>query len=290
MSSTTFADLQEPTIKASWLNEVDASTHNMDGTAVRTSLQTSRYYGPTAGTENSIFEQSNIAHKFILDASLTNTSLCISQASGTGTGGLYSDWFNNGGELSFGVETSTGNQLASGSLPYSSFFGSKAAQATHLIANGVVSFSISADGIPYGEGALIHNNVSGAFTGSTNGYVCSGTYTPVMGASSNVSAHTFFAAQWMRVGNVVTVSGLLEMTCTAASTTTSMDWDLPIASNFAGNHQGTGTAVRASPLASSPLPAMILADPASNDIYITYKSDAVATSQIFSYTYTYLVI
>jgi len=287
MPSTTFVDLNTPVIGATWLNEVDATTHNSDGTAVRTTVSDSWYYGPTNAPYSAVHEQAGIVHKIILDLRTSNASLSISDASGTGTGGLYADWYNLSGALRWGLETSVGGTLATGTTAYSAFFGTKGGQPVHVMVNNTVELSVSTDGIPYGR--RIHNN-GGAITGTTNQYICSGTYLPVKVSSANVSANTFFDAQWIRVGNVVTVSGLVNITATVATTTTTMDWNPPIFSNFAGNHQATGTAVSTSPVASPPLSAMILSDPAANDVFITYLADAVVTARLFAYTYTYVII
>lgn len=73
----------------------------------------------------------------------------------------------------------------------------------------------------------------------------SGTYTPTLGPSSNVAASTAHPCQWMRIGDVVTVSGMLEIDPTAAAFTV-LDISLPIASNFSSNYQCAGTGAEAS--------------------------------------------
>jgi hypothetical protein len=79
--------------------------------------------------------------------------------------------------------------------------------------------------------------------GITQGAVISGTYTPTLTAVTNVAATTSAVCQYMRVGNVVTVSGRVNIDPTSASTTTSIRISLPVASNFAavGQCVGSGT-------------------------------------------------
>lgn len=89
---------------------------------------------------------------------------------------------------------------------------------------------------------LSHNPT--AATGTTP-LIASGTYTPTLTNGTNVAASTTAAAQWMRVGNVVHVSGSMSIDPTAASATTIVDISLPIASNFAAttNCNGTGSSI-----------------------------------------------
>lgn len=70
--------------------------------------------------------------------------------------------------------------------------------------------------------------------------VASGTYTPTITNVTNVAASTSNGAQYLRVGNTVTVSGSVDIDPTAAAATT-IRISLPIASNFATNHDCAGT-------------------------------------------------
>lgn len=68
-------------------------------------------------------------------------------------------------------------------------------------------------------------------TASVSGAVTSGTYTPTLFNTTNVSASTPSSCQWSRVGNIVTVSGFASVTATSA-TSTVLGISLPVASNF----------------------------------------------------------
>ena len=92
-------------------------------------------------------------------------------------------------------------------------------------------FTIGTDGRVYGS--ALHNN-AGSMTGTVNQYIGSGTYIPATTALLNVSANTPNTAKWMRLGNVVQVSGSVSITPTAgASTLTELTIALPIASSIA---------------------------------------------------------
>jgi hypothetical protein len=90
------------------------------------------------------------------------------------------------------------------------------------------SFRVTDRGLPYGTS--IHNN-AGAVTGTTSQYITSGTYTPTLTAVTNIASSTSDVSQWTRVGNVVTVSGVITAAATAAAGSfTELGVSLPIAS------------------------------------------------------------
>src|SRR6185369_11101538 len=88
---------------------------------------------------------------------------------------------------------------------------------------------LSTDGRVYGT--ALHNNAS-VVTGTTNQYIASGTYTPTLTNGTNVAASTARKCQWIRVGNVVLVSGQLDVDTTSTGAS-ELGISLPIASNLA---------------------------------------------------------
>ena len=99
--------------------------------------------------------------------------------------------------------------------------------------------NIMADGRMYGT--AIHNS-TGAVTGATNQYIASGTYTPTLTNVTNVAASTARLCQWTRVGNVVTVSGQLDIDLTTTLLASEVGMSLPIASALTTAYQLGGTA------------------------------------------------
>lgn len=89
-------------------------------------------------------------------------------------------------------------------------------------------------------GTALHNN-AGAVTGATNQYVVSGTYTPTLTNVTNVTVSTARQCTWMRVGNMVTVAGQVDVDPTAAGAT-ELGISLPIASALTTAFQLGGTA------------------------------------------------
>lgn len=72
-----------------------------------------------------------------------------------------------------------------------------------------------------------------------SGVLNNNTYTPTLTAISNITTLVSAVCQWMRVGDVITVSGLVTVTPTAAGFA-SYAISLPVASNFAGSNQCGG--------------------------------------------------
>lgn len=142
-------------------------------------------------------------------------------------------------------------------------------------------FGFTSDGRLYGT--ALHNN-TGAVTGTSNQYVASGTYTPTASGTSNLSpAPTIYKSQWMRVGNVVTVSGSFLADASSAATLTEMMLTLPITSTVNGvDVAGVATSGYWGPSET----ASIIGS--TDKALITWKS--VNTSQeTWTYTYTYEV-
>ena len=76
----------------------------------------------------------------------------------------------------------------------------------------------------------------------TAGNLYSGSYTPVLTGVTNVAASGSNPAFYVRVGNIVYVSGRVGITATAASAATALGISLPIASNFTANTDAAGGA------------------------------------------------
>lgn len=92
------------------------------------------------------------------------------------------------------------------------------------------------------RGSAIHNNPDSQGD-ATEQDIRSGTYTPTLYNVTNILASTAYACQWMRVGNVVTVSGRVDVD-SSGSGSTELGISLPVASTFTSNDQNecAGTA------------------------------------------------
>jgi hypothetical protein len=124
---------------------------------------------------------------------------------------------------------------------------------------------------------------------ASDGNVFSGTYTPTLTNSTNVASSTASELQYMRVGSVVTVSGLVAITPTAGSdANTVLRMSLPISSNFASSANLGGTGVISS-AAGRGVAAAIYAD-TTNDL-AEFNFLSPATSGLSTrFTFTYRII
>jgi len=136
------------------------------------------------------------------------------------------------------------------------------------------------------SGKLAKLDSSGKFDASVlpSGSPTSGTYTPTLTNVGNISVSTPYTAQYMRVGNTVTVSGKVDMTVTSTTTTT-LGISLPIASALTTEEQCAGTAFNQS---VSGLGAGISADATNDRATLKWNSNTAGGVTMF-YTYTYLV-
>ena len=113
-----------------------------------------------------------------------------------------------------------------------------------------------------------------------------GTYTPTATIVANLDSVTAYQAQYMRIGSIVHVSGLIEMDATLTATLTTCRLDLPIASNLAtgadlsgcgdGNSSGVET------------PFRIIGDSVNDAAQIRFYPIDV-NNNIGNYTYTYVI-
>lgn len=149
--------------------------------------------------------------------------------------------------------------------------------------NLVEQMRITSDGRVYG--VSLHNN-AGAVTGTVNQYIASGTYTPTIAGVANVAASTARVCQWVRVGNVVTVSGNMDIDPTlAAPTGTSFDITLPIASAFSAQNQCGGAGYRL----GSNEPVGIYAEAVGDKIRFEFNATSTA-NQTLVFCLTYLIV
>jgi hypothetical protein len=110
----------------------------------------------------------------------------------------------------------------------------------------------------------------------------SGTYTPTLSSIYNVTSSTAFVCQYMRVGNVVTVSGVINVTATATNTWTRISMTLPISSNFDFSYRAGG----GGGANSTNNVCVILAGASTSVVYLdAYPNSTNSLSYYFSYTY-----
>lgn len=114
----------------------------------------------------------------------------------------------------------------------------------------------------------------------------SGTYTPTLTNVANLAASTAYQCQYMRVGNVVTVSGKVDVDPTLATTSTQLGISLPIASNFGAAEDCAGVAFASGIAAQG---AAILADTTNDRAQMQWISGDI-TNQPMYFTFTYEVI
>lgn len=98
-----------------------------------------------------------------------------------------------------------------------------------------------------GDGLTGGGNTGGDVELALELVTAAGVYTPTLTNVANLDASTAYECQYMRVGDVVTVSGQADLDPTGAGVATRLGISLPIASNLTANSQcaGTGAALGA---------------------------------------------
>lgn len=135
------------------------------------------------------------------------------------------------------------------------------------------------------DGSTIEAEVVLGSTGSVE----SGQYTPTGTAVSNCSGVTPSVANYMRVGDVVTVSGYVTFTTTAGGATlTQVGLSLPIASNLGASYDCAGVGASAG-TTNNNNETSIQGDASNNRAELQFYSSATGSVTKW-YTYTYKVI
>jgi len=200
----------------------------------------------------------------------------------TTTSGQFAQFSNTGGWLRMGVEGSSGGVICIGAPAYGTFFGSQNATSLSLATNANERLGITSDGRVYGKD--IHNN-AGAVTGTTNQYIASGTYTPTLTNTTNITGSSALTCQWMRVGNVATVSGAVGITTTGAGDT-ELGISLPIASAFTAVEQLSGSSAQR----ASGTEAGVIDCDTTNDRAIMRFSSSSGAANTRGFHFTYLIV
>jgi hypothetical protein len=145
--------------------------------------------------------------------------------------------------------------------------------------NNLQSFQGGTAGEYYHLTQAQHTSLTGLPT------LASGTYTPTLTNVTNVSASTAYACQYLRVGNVVTVSGKIDYDPTAGGAI-ELGITLPVASNFTATEQCAGTGVS---VISGDGPLWIQAD-TTNDraSFRGVATDLTNHAGYFTFTYSVL--
>lgn len=131
-------------------------------------------------------------------------------------------------------------------------------------------------------------NGAGAWTVPASSVaLAAGTYTPTRSAEANLdSSVTMTQAQYMRVGNTVTVSGRFTADPTTPATATSFEITLPVASNIGAAEDVAGVAFCG---AIAGMGAAIIGVAANDTAKIFWVASDV-TSQTWSFTFTYKLV
>jgi hypothetical protein len=115
--------------------------------------------------------------------------------------------------------------------------------------------------------------------------VDSGIYTPSLTNVTNVTSSTAYSCQWMRIGNMVTVSGKVTID-PAATSATELGMSLPVVSNFANQEECAGTAADN---ANNNHPVRIIADSTNDRAAFVFTPTSNASAD-YAFIFMYQII
>ena len=166
-----------------------------------------------------------------------------------------------------------------------------------LVASDIITLHNDLDGRSDADvhpATAITNTPSGAITATTvqaalndleSRMPISGTYTPTLTAIANITSVGSYVCHYTRVGSVVYVAGRVAIAITTASTLTTLDIELPIASNLAITGDAVGSACTPSTIGPNygPITANTTNDRARYEFLADANSSGVWTTFNFSY-------
>ena len=215
-----------------------------------------------------------------------NGSVKIGAGSQVASGGT-----NDGGTYIFDFNPTTGiAQLGAAGLDgqlifynelgvtdYTTTIGSSASQSAN------VSYTLPPDDGDAGE--QLQTNGSGVLTWETSGGItlAAGVWTPTTNNIANLDSSSAAEGQYIRVGTTVTGSIQLTVNPALTATSTQLELDLPVASNFGATSDAAGSC-GGSDIASEV--AEVRADATSNELEILWVTTSLAEHEIacsFSY-------
>jgi hypothetical protein len=195
-------------------------------------------------------------------------------------GGATAEWFI--GQPSASSHNLTFSKLVSGT--YTDYV---AIDSTGNVGIGNTSPTVTLDV----TGGIKTSRTAVTSPATSDGNIFSGTYTPTLTNSTNVdiSNSTAYTCQYMRVGDVVTVSGKVSI-AVIGSGITRLNMTLPVSSNFSAEENCAGTAQVSYNGVSTNLAAQIKADTTNDRAQILYFGNVTGAAQDFFFTFTYRII
>lgn len=128
--------------------------------------------------------------------------------------------------------------------------------------------------------------LANAIGGGSGPTVSSGIYTPILTNIANLTSSTAYVCQYLQVGNVITVSGQVNITPTVSVRSTQLGISLPIASAFVMTGQCGGSAYSQNIAAQG---ASIIGNVSTGTATMEWQSLDI-TSQSMSFSFTYLIV
>ena len=256
--------------EATFSSRVNVNGATDDGSTALNVNGTGKFSGALTGT-NGIFTNAGATNVMYLRSSTSGTAQFSTGITGTGANQLdiysYTDgktYIQHNGDIVFAPISSITSQFT-------------------LSTSGAVTFSSLS-----GTGSrVVVADASGTLS-ATDAASTSGTYTPTSQDYGNVTSATNYTAQYMRVGNVVTVSGKITPVTTTGGSFSYLTLSLPIAPNFTTEQQAAGTGAIKNNV-STDLNATIYADIYGGQYVVFQYFTTLSGGHDIFYHFTYLI-
>lgn len=136
-------------------------------------------------------------------------------------------------------------------------------------------------------GVQLGNATSDAitFNGSPAGLIISGEYSPTASSTVNIDSAVFEDVKYVRVGSYVWVTGSVGINPTSATTLTTLEFDVPISSDFTQGDDVTGVAV----CQSGNIVSAMFANTTTNKVLMSYVNGTSTSNLLWCFSLAYRV-
>lgn len=247
----------------------------LDGTSYATAASLSGYVDVTTAQSIAGLKTFSQTTSRITNFNSTNAS-----------GGYYAlqksgaDQFYIGNSESLGGTSNNIDLYAVSGKGFNIYTNANASPSVTISSTGEATFSSLAG---TGDRVVIANS-SGTL--STSNTITSGTYTPTASNAQNAGTITAYGHQYTRIGNIVTVSGVVQYTTTASGVVSAIEITLPFSTTFTSTLEATGTAT----CSSNFIAGYVSGNNLNNKAVISFKAGASGTVVVANYTFQYQVL
>jgi hypothetical protein len=161
---------------------------------------------------------------------------------------------------------------------------SDSANKLSLVTKGEERLVVTEDGKIYGKN--LHTTDKSSVSDKEKQFIASGTYTPILLLIENIDDATVYECHFTRIGNVVSVSGRIDIDVSSAYTSYELNLSLPIPSTLDGPGSLSGIAKATSDATTC---IAICPDTIDDEARFIWSGQSTVSNKEYYFNFTYLI-